>query len=160
MKRLYLFLGKRLLFVIPQLFGITLVSFLFLQLIPGDPAVLMAGPFATPSVLENLRAELGLDKSLFEQFLIYISNVLRGDLGNSWQTTRPVAEDLLQRFPATLELIILSLLLALAIGIPLGRAGARLKKGITRRTADYYGLFAGALPDFWLGLVFIYILLA
>ncbi len=157
MKRLYLFLGKRLLFVIPQLFGITLVSFLFLQLIPGDPAVLMAGPFATPSVLENLRAELGLDKSLFEQFIIYISNVLRGDLGNSWQTTRPVAEDLLQRFPATLELIILSLLLALAIGIPLGRAGARLKKGLTRRTADYYGLFAGALPDFWLGLVFIYI---
>ena len=56
--------------------------------------------------------------------------MLRGDLGNSWQTTRPVAEDLLQRFPATLELIILSLLLALASGIPLGRAGARLKKGV------------------------------
>ena len=62
MKRLYLFLGKRLLFVIPQLFGITLVSFLFLQLIPGDPAVLMAGPFATPSVLENLRISISRER--------------------------------------------------------------------------------------------------
>ena len=86
----------------------------------------MAGPFATPSVLENLRAELGLDKSLFEQFIIYISNVLRGDLGNSWQTTRPVAEDLLQRFPATLELIVLSLLLALIINTRQSRS--RLKE--------------------------------
>ena len=134
-----------------------LVSFLLLQLIPGDPAVLMAGPFATPKVLETLRIDLGLDKSVAEQFLIYFKNVLRGDLGNSWQTTRPVTEDLLQRFPATLELIILSLTLALSIGVPLGRAGARLKTGFTRKVADYYGLFAGALPDFWLALVFIYI---
>jgi len=157
MRRFLLFFGKRLIFVFPQLFGIMLVSFLLLQLIPGDPAVLMAGPFATPKVLETLRIDLGLDKSVAEQFLIYFKNVLRGDLGNSWQTTRPVTEDLLQRFPATLELIILSLTLALSIGVPLGRAGARLKTGFTRKVADYYGLFAGALPDFWLALVFIYI---
>ncbi|MGI9451228.1 MAG: ABC transporter permease [Geminicoccaceae bacterium] len=155
--RLLIYIGKRLLFVLPQLVGILLVSFLLVKLIPGDPAVLMLGPFATEQALEELRAELGLDKSVATQFLIYLGNVLQGDLGTSWQTTLPVTTDLAQRFPATLELVTLSLLLALAIGIPLGVAGARRKSGIVRKTADYYGLFAGALPDFWLGLVLIFI---
>lgn len=157
MRRLALYIGKRLLFVAPQLFGIVLVGFLLLKLIPGDPAVLMAGPFATDKVLAQLRGDLGLDKSLFEQFFIYIGNVVQGDLGESWQTTMPVTSDLAQRFPATLELVTLSLMLALAIGIPLGIAGARHKKGLLRGVADYYGLFAGALPDFWLALVMIFV---
>ncbi len=155
--RLLIYISKRLLFVLPQLVGILLVSFLLVKLIPGDPAVLMLGPFATEQALQDLRAELGLDKSVATQFLIYLGNVLQGDLGTSWQTTLPVTTDLAQRFPATLELVTLSLLLALAIGIPLGVAGARRKSGIVRKTADYYGLFAGALPDFWLGLVLIFI---
>ena len=158
MRRLAIYIGRRMLFVAPQLFGIILVSFLLLKLIPGDPAVLMAGPFATERVLTELRADLGLDRSLFEQFFIYITNVVQGDLGTSWQTTLPVTTDLAQRFPATLELITLSLLLALGIGIPLGIAGARHKKGVLRRIADYYGLLAGSLPDFWLGLVLIFLL--
>jgi ABC-type dipeptide/oligopeptide/nickel transport system permease component len=158
MRRFAIYIGRRLLFVAPQLFGIILVSFMLVKLIPGDPAVLMAGPFASERVLAELRADLGLDKSLAEQFFIYIGNVVQGDLGRSWQTTLPVTEDLAQRFPATLELITLSLLLALAIGIPLGIAGARRKTGIIRRIADYYGLFAGALPDFWFALVLIFLL--
>lgn len=158
MRRLAIYIGRRMLFVAPQLFGIILVGFMLVKLIPGDPAVLMAGPFASDRVLTELRADLGLDKSLAEQFFIYVGNVLQGDLGRSWQTTLPVTEDLAQRFPATLELITLSLMLALAIGIPLGIAGARHKKGILRRIADYYGLFAGALPDFWLGMVLIFLL--
>jgi ABC-type dipeptide/oligopeptide/nickel transport system permease component len=151
------YIGRRLLFVGPQLVGILLVSFLLVKLIPGDPAILMLGPFATPDALARLRTELGLDRTLIEQFLIYLWNVLQGDLGTSWQTTLPVTIDLSQRFPATLELVTLGLLLALLIGIPLGVAGAFFKRGLLRKAADYYGLLAGALPDFWLALVLIFI---
>jgi ABC-type dipeptide/oligopeptide/nickel transport system permease component len=151
------YIGRRLLFVGPQLVGILLVSFLLVKLIPGDPAVLMLGPFATPDALARLRAELGLDRPLIEQFLIYLWNVAQGDLGTSWQTTLPVTADLAQRFPATLELVTLGLLLALLIGIPLGVAGARFQRGVVRKAADYYGLLAGALPDFWLALVLIFV---
>lgn len=151
------YIGRRLLFVGPQLVGILLVSFLLVKLIPGDPAVLMLGPFATPDALARLRAELGLDRTLIEQFLIYLWNVAQGDLGTSWQTTLPVTTDLAQRFPATLELVTLGLLLALLIGIPLGVAGARFQRGPLRKAADYYGLLAGALPDFWLALVLIFV---
>ncbi len=157
MRVLAIYIGKRMIFVVPQLVGILLVSFLLIKLIPGDPAVLMLGPFATESALADLRTELGLDESVFDQFLIYLGNVVQGDLGTSWQTTLPVTEDLAQRLPATLELITLSLLLALVIGVPLGVAGARRKKGVLRKIADYYGLFAGALPDFWLGMVLIFV---
>lgn len=151
------YIGRRLIFVGPQLIGILLVTFLLLKLIPGDPAVMMLGPFATDDGLARLRAELGLDRSIFEQFGIYLWRVLHWDLGTSWQTTMPVTSDLAQRFPATLELITLSLLLALAIGLPLGVVGARNKNGLVRKFADYYGLAAGALPDFWFGLVLIFI---
>ena len=151
------YIGRRLLFVGPQLVGILLVSFLLVKLIPGDPAVMMLGPFATDEGLTRLRAELGLDRSIFEQFLIYLWKVLQGDLGTSWQTTMPVTSDLAQRFPATLELVTLSLLLALMIGMPLGVAGARNKRGVLRKVADYYGLLAGALPDFWFALVLIFV---
>ena len=151
------YIGRRLLFVGPQLAGILLVSFLLVKLIPGDPAVLMLGPFATQDALAKLRTELGLDRSLIEQFLLYLWHVLQGDLGTSWQTTLPVTTDLAQRFPATLELVTLGLLLALLIGIPLGVAGARFKRGALRKAADYYGLLAGALPDFWLALVLIFV---
>jgi peptide/nickel transport system permease protein len=128
-----------------------------LKLIPGDPAILMLGPFATDQALEEVRTDLGLDRSLIVQFGYYVGNVAQGDLGRSWQTTRPVLEDLLTRFPATIELISFAMLTALTIGVPLGVAGARFKKGILRKITDYYGLLAGALPDFWLGLVFIFI---
>ena len=151
------YIGRRLLFVLPQLVGILFVSFLMVKLIPGDPAVLMLGPFATPDSLAQLRAELGLDRSILVQFLIYLGKAAHGDLGSSWQTTMPITTDLAQRFPATLELVTLGLLLALAIGIPLGVAGARYRRGPLRVAADYYGLLAGALPDFWLALVLIYV---
>lgn len=152
------YIGRRLIFVGPQLIGILLVTFLLLKLIPGDPAVMMLGPFATDEGLARLRTELGLDRSIFEQFGIYLWRVFHWDLGTSWQTTMPVTHDLAQRFPATLELVTLSMLLAIAIGMPLGIIGARDKNGIVRKIADYYGMTAGALPDFWFGLVLIFVL--
>src|SRR5690554_2375270 len=124
MRVLLIYIGKRMIYVVPQLVGILLISFLLVKLVPGDPAVLMLGPFATEQAIADLHAELGLDKTVIEQFFIYLGNVAQGDLGTSWQTTMPVTTDLAQRLPATLELITLSLLLALAIGVPLGVAGA------------------------------------
>jgi peptide/nickel transport system permease protein len=151
------YIGRRLLFIAPQLLGIVLVSFLLVKSIPGDPAVLMLGPTATPEAVASLRSKLGLDHSLPVQFWIYLKDLAQGDLGTSWQTTRPVLEDLIQRFPATLELVTFGLLVAVLIGLPLGLASTFKEKGLMARIADFYGLGAGALPDFWLALVLIFI---
>jgi peptide/nickel transport system permease protein len=104
-----------------------------------------------------LRAQLGLEEPLYVQFGIYVHNLLQGDLGTSWQTTRPVLEDLILRFPATLELVTLSLLLAIVVGVSLGVFAARRPNGWVARVADFYGLSAGAVPDFWFALVLIFI---
>ena len=157
MRRVMTYLAKRMLFVIPQLLGIILVSFLLVKSIPGDPAVLMLGPTATPEAIASLREQLGLEQPLYVQFGIYVQNLLHGDLGTSWQTTRPVLEDLILRFPATLELVTLSLLLAIIVGVSLGVFAARRPNGWVARVADFYGLSAGALPDFWFALVLIFI---
>ncbi|MCW6510166.1 ABC transporter permease [Lichenifustis flavocetrariae] len=148
---------RRLAFVLPQLVGILMVSFFLVKLIPGDPAVLMLGPNATPDAIDGLRRALGLDQSLIRQFAVYIGHVFHGDLGTSWQSTRPVVSDLIERFPATLELVTLGLSLALLIGIPLGIAAARAGRGPLRKIGEAYGLLAGAIPDFWLALVLIYV---
>ncbi|WP_428483399.1 ABC transporter permease [Rhodopila sp.] len=151
------FLGHRLLFIVPQLFGILLVSFFLIKSIPGDPAVLMLGPMASADAVAGLRTKLGLDHALPVQFWHFLVDLVHGDLGTSWQTTRPVLEDLLQRFPATLELVTLGLLGAILIGVPLGIASAFNEKGALARVAGLYGLTAGSLPDFWLALVLIFV---
>ncbi len=151
------YIGRRLVFIAPQLIGIVFVSFILIKTIPGDPAVLMLGPTATPEAIAALREKMGLDQPVLVQFWIYLKNLLAGDLGTSWQTTRPVLEDLIQRFPATVELVTLGLLVAILIGVPLGLASAFKPKGLLARIADFYGLSAGAVPDFWLALVLIYV---
>jgi ABC-type dipeptide/oligopeptide/nickel transport system permease component len=147
----------RILAFFPQLFGILLVSFFLLKLIPGDPAPMMLGPLATTEAVAKLRAELGLDQALPLQFWHYLTRLLQGDLGRSWQTTNPVLTDLLARLPATLELVTLGLTLALLIGVPLGLAAGRRPFGRIARFADTYMQGAGAMPDFWIALVLIYI---
>lgn len=155
--RILAYLGQRFIFILPQLLGIVLVSFLLVKSIPGDPAVLMLGPTATPDAIAGLREQMGLDQPLYVQFFIYVADLFKGDLGTSWQTTRPVLEDLLMRFPATLELVTYSLILAVIIGVSLGVASALNEGGWIARVSDLYGLSAGALPDFWLGLVLIFV---
>jgi ABC-type dipeptide/oligopeptide/nickel transport system permease component len=142
---------------IPQLFGILVASFFLLKLIPGDPAPMMLGPLATAEAVAKLRAELGLDQPLPLQFWHYLTRLLEGDLGRSWQTTNPVLRDLIERLPATLELVTFGLGLALIIGVPLGLAAGRNPMGRTARLSDGYALSAGAMPDFWIGLVLIYV---
>ena len=155
--KLWTYLLRRLLFVVPQLVGITFITFVLIQLIPGDPARLMLGPLASEQTIHLLRDHMGLNRSLPEQYVLYIWHVMHGDLGSSWQTGNGVAKDLRQRLPATLELITYSLLLAVSIAIPLGVRAARRPGKISDRFAFGYGLVAGALPEFWLGLILILI---
>lgn len=155
--RLLAYLGGRLLFAIPQLFGIVAAAFFLLKLIPGDPAPMMLGPLATQESVDRLRAEMGLDQPLPVQFLAYLRRVLHGDLGSSWQTTNPVLMDLAQRLPATLELVVLALLVAIVVGVPLGLVAGRWPESRTARGTVAYVTLAAALPDFWLALVLIFL---
>ena len=156
--KLWRYLLRRLLFVAPQLVGIAFVTFLLISLVPGDPARLMLGPLASEQTIHLLRDHMGLNRSWPEQYGLYVWHAMQGDLGSSWQSGNPVAKDLRQRLPATLELITYSLLLAVVVAIPLGVRAARRPGKISDRFAFGYGLVAGALPEFWLGLILILVL--
>ena len=116
---------RRLLAAIPVLFGLSVVVFAFVHLLPGDPVSALLGQHATPELREEIRAQMGLDKPLYEQYFIYLGQLAQGDLGKSVINNRPVIEELGRRFPATVELTAGALLFAIGLGIPLGRLAAR-----------------------------------
>ena len=118
-----LFLGKRLLHAGLILLGVTLICYLLLFMLPADPARQIAGRSATPEVVENIRHQLGLDLPLYQQYGRYVLDLVQGDLGTSIRTNRPVLEDLQAFFPATLELALVALFLAILVGVPLGVPG-------------------------------------
>ena len=151
------FLTRRLTFMALTLLIVSMVIFAVTELLPGDVAVMIMGSEATDETLQTLRTQMGLDQPIFIQFFIYLADLFKGDLGTSWQTTRPVLEDLLLRFPATLELVTLSLIVAVIVGVGLGIASAVNPRGWVARVSEFYGLSAGAMPDFWLGLVLIFV---
>ena len=155
--RILKYLGKRLITFIPLLIGVILVTFVLVRLLPGNPAERLAGTFAYEETIKALMERMGLDKPIWQQFLIYLKNVVQGDLGESWFTNNPILEDLIVRFPATLELITFSLILAFIVGVSLGVLAAIRPKSIFSRISSFYGLLAGSIADFWLALMFIFI---
>ncbi|MDQ0221402.1 ABC transporter permease [Peribacillus cavernae] len=155
--RIAKYLGKRLLTFIPLLIGVILVVFVLVRLLPGDPATRLAGNFAYGDTIAALRESMGLDKPIWQQFFIYLGNVLQGNLGESWFTNKPILDDLIVRFPATLELITLSILFSIAIGVPLGIVAAIKPKSIFSRISTGYGFFAGSIADFWFGLMLVFV---
>jgi peptide/nickel transport system permease protein len=144
---------KRFLTVLPVLLGVSLLAFSFLHLIPGDPAVAMLGERATPERVAEIRAHLGLDQPLFLQYFRYLGRTLQGDLGISILRGEPVGREILNRFPATLELALAAILLALLVGIPLGIASAVWRNSPLDLVSRLVSLTGVSLPIFWLGLV-------
>ena len=112
------FIVRRLLGVIPVLFGLSIILFAFVHLLPGDPATAILGQHATPDRVAAMREYLGLDDPLWQQYLNYLGNVLRGDLGSSIINNQPVLREFLIRFPATIELTVAAMIFAAGIGIP------------------------------------------
>ena len=144
---------KRILTVIPVLLGVSFLVFSFLHLIPGDPAVAMLGERATPERVTEIRAHLGLDQPLFFQYLRFLGRILQGDLGSSILRGEPVAQEILNRFPATLELAMAAILLALLVAIPVGIASAVWRNSFFDLASRLVSLTGVSLPIFWLGLV-------
>ena len=150
---------RRVILLVPLLILISIVTFGLVRLLPGDPARLQLGPFAPEEGVQRLRTEQRLDEPLPTQYLAYVQRLLNGDLGRSWVNSTEVADDLKERVPATLELMAAGLLLIFTILLPLGIITAAKEGGIltrmAKRVASWYGMLAGALPDFWLGLMLI-----
>ncbi|MBN9414871.1 peptide ABC transporter permease [bacterium SCN 62-11] len=154
MKRVLL---KRLTQILPVLFGISLLVFLMLRLIPGDPARIMLGERAAPAEVEQLRQELGLDRSLPMQYLGYAGHLARGDLGRSMLRNTRVSEDLARTFPATVELACAAMAIAIVVGVGLGSLAAVKRNSWWDSLCGALSLIGVSIPIFWLGLVLLLI---
>jgi len=147
-----LYLLKRILLFIPTLLGITLITFLLMQALPGDPVQGMAGERANPETLARIRAELGSDRPLPLQYLGYLKLLAQGELGRSYYTNRRVADDLLQKFPNTLRLALAAVVFASLGGIILGVISAVKRGTVWDHFSSTVAIGGISLPVFWLGL--------
>lgn len=147
---------RRLLMLIPMLLGVSVAVFLILHLIPGDPAQMAAGPDATEADIEQIRINYGLDKPLVVQYGIYVTKLLKGDLGDSFQTLAPVAEGIARTFPATLELTAAGMLIAVLIGVPIGIYSALHPRGAADRLVTSLAVLGISMPGFFLGLLLMF----
>ena len=147
------FILRRLLLLIPILLGLTAIIFVLARLLPGDPASAILGERATPEGLARVREALGLDRPLPEQYWEYVTGIARLDLGSSFLTNRNVTDDVLQRFPATIELSVAEMAFALALGIPLGLLTAKQRGGWIDQFGNIASLIGISIPIFFLGLM-------
>lgn len=148
---------RRLLLLILVVFGVSIVTFAISHMIPGDPARMMAGERASNEVVAQMRASLGLDLPLHEQYLTYAGNLLTGDFGLSIRTQRPVLDDLVRFFPATIELALAAMIFAIVLGIPLGVISAVAKDRAIDQITRTISVSGISMPAFWLGLLLIYL---
>lgn len=149
------FILRRMVLAVPTLFGVLVVAFLLLYVAPGDPVQAMIGERADPETIARLRAELRLDDPLPQRFAHYALNALRGDLGRSYVTNRPISRDILERFPKTLQLAGAAMLLASVIGISLGVLSAQRPGGWVDRVALGVAYLGISFPVYWVGLLLI-----
>lgn len=147
---------RRLLMIFPMLLGVSIAVFLILQLIPGDPARMAAGPDASEEDIEQIRINYGLDKSLVTQYSIYFGKLLKGDLGESFQSLAPVTEGIVRTFPATLELTFAGMMIAVLLGVPLGIFSALHPRGAADRLVTSVAVLGISTPGFFLGLILMF----
>ncbi|MCR2802213.1 MULTISPECIES: ABC transporter permease [unclassified Microbacterium] len=150
-------IGKRLLLLIPTLFGLSLLLFFWVRALPGGPALALLGERATPEAVERINELYGFNRPILEQYLVWMGRLLSGDFGVSLQTGRPVTEEFFRRFPATIELSLLALIIAVGIGIPLGYWAARRHGKFTDHAAVVFSLVGITIPVFFLAFILKYI---
>ena len=148
---------RRLLATIPVMVVVALFVFLLLHLTPGDPAAVIAGDEATPQAVEMIRAKLGLDRPIYEQFGIYVSNLLRGDLGTSIFSNLPVTKLVMQRLEPTVVLAITTIVMAILLAVPMGVVAAWKARSAVDRVVMGFSVLGFAVPVFLVGYVLIYI---
>ncbi len=149
------YLIKRLLSTIPVLIGISLLLFLMLRMLPGDPALVLAGQMASPEEVENIRHQLGLDRPIHLQYAVFLSRLVRFDLGRSARTQNPVKQEIWARLPNTILLAVLAITLACLFGIPAGIISAVRPYTWIDYVVTSTALFGISMPVFWLGLMLV-----
>ncbi len=150
-------IGRRLLFLIPTLFGLSILLFAWVRALPGGPAVALLGEKATPEAIARVNELYGFNKPLIEQYFIWVTRLLQGDFGTSIQTNRPVTEEFLRRFPATIELSVAALIFAIGVGIPLGYWAARRHGKFTDHASVVLSLIGITIPVFFLAFILKYV---
>src|SRR4051812_6280174 len=148
---------RRLAMIVPVLLGISLIVFLIMALIPGDPVLAILGSFATPENVAQLRQDLGLDRSLTEQYFVWLGNLLHGDFGRSYSLNRPVLDEVLERLGPTLLLAGASLILCTILGLAAGVVSAVRQYGWQDKALTLAVLVGLSTPSFWLGLILVLI---
>ena len=151
--RLLALLLRRLVWFVPTLLGLLAVTFVIARVVPADPVSLVAGETATPAQVAALRHELGFDRPLPVQFVDYVARLVRGDMGTSLYTRRPISEDLVLRLPATIELTLVAMVVSVLLGIPLGVLSALWRNSILDHALRVVTVSGLAIASFWLGIM-------
>jgi peptide/nickel transport system permease protein len=149
------YLAKRIATILPTLFLVSVMIFGLQQLLPGDPALALAGEDADPQVIADLRAKFHLDEPIPVRYAYWAGGVLKGDLGESVRIQRPVTQLILEKLPVTIQLAVMALFIALVIGISAGIASAVLKDTAWDYLANVFALWGLSTPNFWLGILLI-----
>jgi peptide/nickel transport system permease protein len=151
------FLGNRLLQLIPTLFFVSLIIFSLQQLLPGDPATIMAGEERDPAVIAQIRQQYRLDQPIPIQYLYWVKGVLTGDLGESMRIKKPVRDLIFEKLPVTLQLASMAIVIALTIGVSAGIVSAVKKGTVWDYAANVFALWGLSTPNFWLGIMLIFL---
>jgi peptide/nickel transport system permease protein len=148
---------KRLMLAVPSLIGVVIVTFLLTRALPGDPAAYFAGPAATKEAVEQIRVRLGLDQPLPVQFIRYVGDLARGDMGTALTTGQPVAAEIRARLPASAELTLLGLLFSISVAVPLGIFAATKPNSLIDHACRIVSTAGVSLPVFFTGLILVYV---
>jgi peptide/nickel transport system permease protein len=151
------FLGRRLLQLIPTLFFVSVIIFSLQQLLPGDPATIMAGEERDPAVIAQIRAQYRLDQPIPVQYVYWVKGVLTGDLGESMRIKQPVRSLILEKLPVTLQLGLMAIVIAVTIGVSAGIVSAVKKGTVWDYAANVFALWGLSTPNFWLGIMLIFL---
>jgi peptide/nickel transport system permease protein len=143
--------------IIPVLLGVSIVVFFMVRAIPGDPAQIMLGQQATQEQVQQVRESMGLDKPIFVQYGLFLKDAIRGDLGDSTVTGRPVTTELMVRLPATFELVAFAMLIAILVGVPVGVISAVRPYSLLDKTTSVLALTGISMPIFWLAMILVVI---